>query len=337
MSWLNPIALWGLTALAVPVLIHLWSKNKTKEIAFGSIRFLRESSTLRSKKIQLSEIPLLLIRLLVLIFLVFLMAKWINNQEVEKKNAILLGEGITVPQAYEEEETFIYRTSEFGDLCNHWHLLTSFSQQYPEIDSLIYINEFKNTDFIGAIPKLNFHLELVPTNLPQTSKSNMSLDTLFIHYDELPEAMEEKFYKVLRANHLYTNDKVNFQSATMEGADLIFTNSTRKLEINQIVLSDSLSSDYTVYKSHSHSVLYLNQNWVDHPLHEDQFVSIVTEFVAQIVEPVYRYSSFEALYPRKLYDEEKVLQAKTYDEELFGLILLLILLERYVSYRKKHA
>lgn len=337
MSWLNPIALWGLTALAVPILIHFWSKNKTKEIEFGSIQFLRESSTLQSKKIQFSEILLLFVRLMILILVVLLMANWVNYQEVEKQKALLLGEGNTVPEAYANKEFTVFNTTEFGDHSNHWHLLEAFSQENSEIDSLIYINDFQDTDFIGAIPKLNFHLELISSTQNHILHKKFSLDTLLIHFDDLPQFVQKKFDKVLKTNHLYTNEKVNFNLSNKEEAQLIFTTSRQKLESNQIVLSDSLSSDYLFYKKHKSSLLYLNENWLENPLNEDMFVSIVSEFIAQMIEPNYQYSSFEALYTRKSEAQREVKTAITFDDELLWLIVLFIMLERYLSYRRKHA
>mgnify|MGYP003108834732 CR=1 FL=1 len=337
MNWLNPIALWGLTALAVPILIHLWSKNKTKEIAFGSIRFLRESSTLQSKKIQLSEIPLLLVRLLILVLVVLLMARWVNYQEIEKQKALLLGDDFKVPEAYANNEIPVFRTSEFGDMSNHWYLLEEFSVQHPEIDSLIYINDFKDTDFVGAIPKLNFHLELISANQKQNPQEIWSSDTLLIHFFELSKNVQDKFNKVLKANQLYTNGKVVFKEVNREEAQLVFTTSPQKLEANQIVVSDTLSSNYQIQRKYKSSLLYLNENWLNNPLNEDMFLLIVSDFIAKIVEPNYQYSSYEMLYTQKSEGVEVVKEAKTFDEELLWLIVLLILLERYFSYRKKHA
>ncbi len=337
MNWLNPIALWGLTALVVPILIHLWSKNKTKVIAFGSIRFLKESSTLQSKKIQLSEILLLLVRLMILFLVVSLLAKWVNYQEVEKQKALLLVEDIKVPEAYANDEITVFRASEFGEYANHWHLLKEFSAKHPEIDSLIYINGFKDTDFVGAIPKLNFQLDLITANQKQISQEKRNLDTLLIHFEELPKTIRRKFDKVLKANQLYTKGKVNFKEAKRSEAQLVFTLSPQKLEANQIVVSDSISSNYQIQKKYQSSLLYLNENWLNNPLNEDMFLLIVSEYIAQLVEPTYQHSSFDRLYTLESDGIEEIKEAQTFDEELLWLILLLILLERFFSYRKKHA
>lgn len=338
MNWLNPIALWGLTALAIPVIIHLWSKNKTKEIAFGSIRFLKESSTLQSKRIEFSEFPLLLLRLLILVFLVMLLAKWFNITEVEKEKALLLGEGIELPKAYKDKEIRVLNTASFGKSSNQWYLLEKLSKEHPEIDSLTYINDFKDTDFIGAIPKLNFHLELISAGKSINNNQEYKvLDTLLIHFDGLPEVVKQKFNKVLKANHLYTNEMVNFIPSEKQEAQLIFTNAKQKQDANQMVMNDSISSDYELERKQSYSILYLNEKWLNNPLNEDIFLSIVTEFIAQIVEPNYQYSSFEALYNRTHEDIGSMQKAQAFDEVLLWLIVFFIMLERFMSYQKRHA
>ncbi|WKV11627.1 BatA domain-containing protein [Marivirga harenae] len=339
MNWLNPIALWGLTALIIPIIIHLWSKNKTREIAFGSIRFLKESSTLQSKRIQFSELPLLLLRLLILVLLVMLLARWFTLEEVEKQKALLLGEGIEVPQAFaDNKDLMVLNTSPNHDTGNHWYFLERIAQENPEIDSLVYINNFKNTDFTGAIPKLNFNVEFISADNPVTTFEGFkSQDTLLIHFDKLPLAAEKKFDKVLKANTLYTSGKVNFRKSDKSKAHLIFANSRQKLEANQVILSDSISGDYHLHKKHSYTNLYLSKEWVNNSLQEDLFLSVVTEFIAQIVEPNYQYSSFKEIYERSTANEESVQEAKIFDNELLIIIVFLIALERVLSFRKRNA
>lgn len=341
LNWLNPIALWGLAALAIPILIHLWSKNKTKEIPFGSIRFLKESSTLQSKKIQISELPILFLRLLILALVVALMANFITQQKVESHKAVLLGKGIELPKAYTDQEIPIFHSSDFENdvTSNRYDLLQELATKYPEVDSMIYIDDFSDTDFIGAIPRLSFHLELIPTGQlqAQISSEKLSLDTLLIHFDSLPQMARKKIDKVLKANSLYTQGKVNFKDSTRQEAQLIISNSTQKLEVNQIVLSDTLSSNYQLHQKHTYRILYLNGSWMDDPLNEDQFLLVLSEFIAQLVEPNYQYSSFAQLYTRYSEESKTVYQSKNYAQELLWLIMALLMTERYFSYRKRYA
>jgi len=341
MNWLNPIAIWGLTALVIPILIHLWSKNKTREIAFGSIQFLTESSTRQSKRIQLSEIPLLLLRLLILICTVLLLAKWLNYETVEKQHAVLLGEGLKVPQAYSNEQTAVFQTTEYEKLSkvNHWYLLEEFGIDHPEIDSLIYINEFDETDFVGAIPKLNFHLKLKSSNQSQTQNSReiKHLDTLLIHFDQLNSKQINNLDKVLKANELYVNTKAKFKLAEKDVAKLIISNSVQKSAVNQIVFTDTISSDYLLQGKHNYSLLYISNRMFESALQEDQFLMLVSEYMAKIIESSYQYASFEAVYSRNPKREEVVKKASSFSNELLWIIAFLIFVERYLSYRKQHA
>jgi hypothetical protein len=75
MTFLQSSALWGLLALALPVLIHFLSSNKRTKIPLGTIRFLETASTTSSRSLQLSQIPLLLSRILLLTTICLIMAK----------------------------------------------------------------------------------------------------------------------------------------------------------------------------------------------------------------------------------------------------------------------
>ncbi|MFN8333739.1 MAG: BatA domain-containing protein [Cyclobacteriaceae bacterium] len=74
MSLVNPIWLWGLSALAIPVAIHLLSRKEGPVIRIGSIRFLTETSTSKFSSIRLNEVVLLAIRTLLLVCLVLFLA-----------------------------------------------------------------------------------------------------------------------------------------------------------------------------------------------------------------------------------------------------------------------
>lgn len=88
MTILNPIWLWALSALAIPVGIHLLSRKEGNTIRIGSIRFLTETSTSKFSSIRLNEIILLIVRsllvLLVTLFLGSLILSSINKNTIAK-------------------------------------------------------------------------------------------------------------------------------------------------------------------------------------------------------------------------------------------------------------
>lgn len=85
MSFLNPIAFWGLLSLLIPLLIHLLSKRQNSTIHFGSNRFLDETETTSARSFQLSDFPLLLIRLLMLSAIIFAITKLVSPDESIRK------------------------------------------------------------------------------------------------------------------------------------------------------------------------------------------------------------------------------------------------------------
>lgn len=80
MNFLQVSALWGLLAFSVPVLIHFLSTSKRTKIPFGTISFLQTVNTTSSRSLQLSQIPLLISRILFISAICFLMAKPYQNK-----------------------------------------------------------------------------------------------------------------------------------------------------------------------------------------------------------------------------------------------------------------
>ncbi len=75
MTLLQPSYLWGLLALAIPIIIHLWSRKKVRTIKVGSIQFIAPTKSKESNSIQLNEWWLLLLRCLIISTLVVILAQ----------------------------------------------------------------------------------------------------------------------------------------------------------------------------------------------------------------------------------------------------------------------
>ena len=72
---LNPSALWMLTALAIPLIIHLLHRGQRERVLVGSIRFLKGRETQTLSRLKLTEKRLLLLRLLLFTLLALLLAR----------------------------------------------------------------------------------------------------------------------------------------------------------------------------------------------------------------------------------------------------------------------
>jgi hypothetical protein len=91
----NPVWLWGLLGLFIPVGIHLLSRKEGRVIAIGSLRHLRESDTAQFSSIRLNEILLLLLRCLLLVLIIlFLAGAGISNTTFSGEKWLVLEKGI---------------------------------------------------------------------------------------------------------------------------------------------------------------------------------------------------------------------------------------------------
>ncbi len=64
MSFLNPLFLFGLAAAAVPILIHLFTRRRPREMRFPSLEFLSEVNRSEIRRLRLRQWLLLLLRTL---------------------------------------------------------------------------------------------------------------------------------------------------------------------------------------------------------------------------------------------------------------------------------
>lgn len=61
-GFLAPLALFGLSLLAIPVVLHIFKPRKVRELPFSSLRWLRASQHRMSKKIRWHQVLLLMLR-----------------------------------------------------------------------------------------------------------------------------------------------------------------------------------------------------------------------------------------------------------------------------------
>lgn len=64
--WLQPLAWWGLGLLALPIVIHLLARHRSRRLLFPSIRFLPDARMAALRRRALADWPLLVVRLLIL-------------------------------------------------------------------------------------------------------------------------------------------------------------------------------------------------------------------------------------------------------------------------------
>ncbi len=87
MSFLQPAFLYGLLALAIPLIIHLFNFRRTKKVYFSNSQFLQQVKESKSAKQRLKHLLVLASRLLFITFLVLAFAQpFIPSDDIEEQS-----------------------------------------------------------------------------------------------------------------------------------------------------------------------------------------------------------------------------------------------------------
>ena len=96
MTFLNALMLLGLAAVAVPLIIHLYHRQRVSTVDFSSVIFIRDHHLQRSRALRLRELLLLLLRTLIILFLVLAFSRPV----VEGLAGSLIGSGLKQKAAF---------------------------------------------------------------------------------------------------------------------------------------------------------------------------------------------------------------------------------------------
>ncbi|MFA6125909.1 MAG: BatA domain-containing protein [Bacteroidales bacterium] len=88
MVFLQPLFLYGLFLLAIPILIHFLNFRKSKTIYFSSLRFIEEVKTTYRKRNHLTDLLLLFLRLIILACLILAFAQPVLQSEKKQGSTV---------------------------------------------------------------------------------------------------------------------------------------------------------------------------------------------------------------------------------------------------------
>ncbi|MDD3725152.1 MAG: BatA and WFA domain-containing protein, partial [Bacteroidales bacterium] len=95
MQFLNPLFLFGLLAISIPIIIHLFNFRRYKKLEFSSIKYLKQVLLETKKQKKVRDLLLLLSRILSILFLVLLFSypyikKQDSNLLSKAKNSVVV-------------------------------------------------------------------------------------------------------------------------------------------------------------------------------------------------------------------------------------------------------
>lgn len=128
--------LWLGLGVLIPVFIHLWNKMEKKPRLLGTFRFLPEESRAAASRIELHEIPLLLIRIGIVILVMLLLAELFWQKELEPIQRISIQEVKDGEQTWTNGESGITTLQIPTENINRhgwWNILQQVEHEYlPE-------------------------------------------------------------------------------------------------------------------------------------------------------------------------------------------------------------
>ncbi len=343
MSFVNPFWFWGLLALIIPLIIHLWSRQKTRILPFGSLRFLQESSSSQSRSIQLTDVGLMFLRMMLFLLIVLFIVQINWNNKTQNEKWLVLGDEVEVPNAFQNSGYKIYNINDLNSPStnlNKWYFLQELSQNYPEIDSLIWIDHFHNSDFWGAIPPLSFSFQLFnKADEPAQNTILSTTDSVNYALSGLEEDQEVIFHKILNANELYVNDQVVFEEVQEEHAAILFTNEFKNDIPLQFVFEKSGRKTWRTVENWPYKTIYVSEEYLNDKRLNDELLLLISEQIAQYVVHVWNYNNWQQATNIKREKLDKALISnivRAKNEVLFWIILVLFLIERFWVYQKRN-
>ena len=85
MNFLQPFMFWGALAIVIPVFIHFWHQKRGKELDWAAMQWLIDKSQQQSRGLRLDDLPLLIVRCILVLLLTFLLSqpvlKWLKKTD----------------------------------------------------------------------------------------------------------------------------------------------------------------------------------------------------------------------------------------------------------------
>lgn len=146
MSFLFPAFLWGLLALAIPVVIHLFNFQKPKEVLFTNVKFLKKVQSATSSRLKIKHWFVLFARLLFLTFLIFAFAQPFLSADRKKESIGDSEVSVYLDNSYSMENLI----QDSKALDQGISYIESFDKIFsPTTEFLFLTNDFESKDLVS--------------------------------------------------------------------------------------------------------------------------------------------------------------------------------------------
>lgn len=236
MSFLYPGFLFALSAISIPIVIHLFNFQRPKTILFTNVKYLREVKESTSNRLKLKHLLILLCRIAFIALLVLSFAQ----PFMAGKNAALMKDDPNV-LVYLDNSFSMQNQGEEGTLMEEGvKAIEKLSHVYPHASEFALLtNDFEGRD------QFFVNKEKMSERLTEINYSNISRSNL---------AIQKRILKTLnegKKSHIFLIS--DFQKST--GGDL---NSLKADTVNEYYILP--------LKARNKGNIYIDSVWLTHPL-----------------------------------------------------------------------
>lgn len=217
MEFVNPIFLYGLTAISIPIIIHLFTFRRYKKEYFSNINFLKEIRIKSKKRSQLRQLIILMLRILATVCLVLAFAQpyflnksinidyqkqsavciYIDNSfsmESESVNGFLIDEAkkqaLEIVKSYKPSDVFQLLTNDFegkhqnfvsGEDFESWVELVELTPRTRDLSVVVerFSDNFKDADAKNKIIYLISDFQQITSDF-RTMDSDTSINIFMV-------------------------------------------------------------------------------------------------------------------------------------------------------------
>lgn len=161
MTFLQPAFLWGLLAVAIPVLIHLWHQKRAQLLPWAAMQWLREVSQQQQRGLRFDDWLLLVLRCLIIALISILLAQPVLNQDdtrtfravhlVQPDSLVTASFRFELAEARQKQETVVMLTgSRPLNPLQLQHVIDSL--RGPEVSLHLYV---RNEASVAEVPTIS--------------------------------------------------------------------------------------------------------------------------------------------------------------------------------------
>ena len=236
MTYQNPQLLFGLFAIAIPILIHLFNFRKHKTIYFSSIRFLEEIKSKNNKKRNIRNLLILISRIFAITFLVLAFAKPYvpieKNQAPTNKIFIYIDNSFSMDAMSEKgrlldiaKNKAISITDSYSAACKYYLITNNFLKThnigYNKQDLIEAISNIETSPDFKSFSQIINKKQTISNNSDHIYIiSDLQKKTLKI--EEESEETKDDFFFIPTINKMESN--ISIDSVWIDGPVMINSN-----------------------------------------------------------------------------------------------------------------